>query len=110
MASNGTTIAWAAEVGVIAWRDWRNSKRLPYPSEVLATFLIFGLLSLLPDSTDPLGPLLGAGIVIATVLKAFDPTKIGVPAFASGGPSLAANTAGPSVPVASSVQLAPVGG
>lgn len=108
MAANGTTVAWAAEVGVIAWRDWRNNKRFPYPSEVLATFVIFGLLSLLPDSTDPLGPLFGFGIVIATLLNAFDPTKLGAPAFAQGGPAISPN--GASAPVTGPTVLAPTGG
>lgn len=103
------TVAWAAEVGVISWRDWRNAKRLPFPSEVLATFLIFGLLSVLPDSTGNLAPLLGWGLVLATVVHAFDPSKLGA-SPAMSGINVSPNTTGPSVTSATPVTLTPLQG
>lgn len=73
---NWLTVPWITEIVVIGWRDFKNHKRPPYPSELLATFVIFGLLSL-PASNENFAKaaqLFGWGIVMATFFNFVDPT------------------------------------
>lgn len=65
--------AWAVEIGVIAWRDRKQHKRFPVPSEVLSTFVIFGALAIIPEPYDQLAGIAGWGLVVASVVGAYDP-------------------------------------
>jgi hypothetical protein len=73
------TAAWIAEIVVIAWRDWvgkgaSGDKHLPWPSELLATFILFGALSLAPEGEwGTAAAALGWGFVAATFLGAYEP-------------------------------------
>lgn len=69
---NPIVVPWLVEVGLITWRDVRIWKRPPAPSELLATFIVFGGASLIPDRR--FGSVVGWGMVIATFLNLFDPT------------------------------------
>lgn len=72
---NPLLVPWLAEIGLITWRDVKNDNRPPFPSEVLATFVIFGGFSLIPN--EKVGSLMGWGIVVATLLNVFDPQNVG---------------------------------
>lgn len=65
------TIAWLAEIGIIGVRDLSQAKRLPLPSELLATFVVFGGLGLMAESPTVRGAANATawGIVIATLLS-----------------------------------------
>lgn len=69
---NPVFIPWAVELGLITWRDVRNDGHVPFPSEFLATFAVFGVLSLVPGDSEfhPWATLLGWGFVVATFLSA----------------------------------------
>lgn len=97
MGKGPAVTAWMAEMLIIGWRDWHNSKRLPYPSELLTTFALFGVLSVLPDSTSPLPALLGAAVVIATLVDAFNPAAIGTGSSAFSSIPIKPLTTGKSV-------------
>lgn len=64
--------AWLAEIGIIAVRDLTGPKRIPLPSELLATFVVFGGLGLVSESETARGPAATTawGLVIATLLSA----------------------------------------
>lgn len=64
-------LAWGAEVGIIAIRDLVGPRRLPLPSELLATFIVFGGLSVLSESSTFKGAANATawGLVLATVLS-----------------------------------------
>lgn len=64
--------AWLAEIGIIAVRDLTGPKRIPLPSELLATFVVFGGLGLVSESDTARGPAAATawGLVIATLLSA----------------------------------------
>lgn len=86
---NNLTWPWIVEGVIISWRDFKTKKRPPYPSEFLATFVIFGLLSVASASETASKPatVFGWGIVLATFLNFVDPTfaKSG---SAGGGPAV----------------------
>ena len=64
---------WTAEILLISWRSVRRDKRPPYPSELLATFVIFGAASLVANSQPKVAGVFAWGVVIATALNYFDP-------------------------------------
>lgn len=70
------TWPWLTEVVIITWRDVKNKQRPPIPSELLASFIVFGALSLLQtsDSMNKAANVFGWGIVIATFFNFVDPT------------------------------------
>jgi len=91
---NPVLAAWLAEVIVISAKDWQGkgaggSKRLPWPSELLATFILFGVLSLAPEGEWSLAAAaLGWGFVAATFLGIYAPGRKGpvaTPPSAPGG-------------------------
>lgn len=63
--------AWLVEVGIISVRDLVGPRRLPLPSELLATFVVFGGLALTAESPTFKGPANATawGLVLATVLS-----------------------------------------
>jgi hypothetical protein len=71
---NPVVLPWLAEIGLITWRDMRNNKRPPLPSELLATFVVFGTLSLIPQEYGTVAGLAGWGFVVATLLNAVSPS------------------------------------
>lgn len=64
--------AWLVEVGIISVRDLAGPKRPPLPSELLATFVIFGGLGAISGSSTARQPAAAVawGIVVATLLSA----------------------------------------
>lgn len=99
---NWLTVPWITEVVIIGWRDFKNHKRPPYPSEFLATFVIFGLLSL-PASNANLqraAQLFGWGVVLATFFNFVDPTFSGSkpPTTPANPAPVAKNPPGSNVP------------
>lgn len=68
---NGITAPWVAEVGLITWRTVRKDSRPPLPSELLATFIVFGTVSVIAVRQPRIASVFGWGIVIATGLNFF---------------------------------------
>lgn len=85
---------WIAQLVLMSWRSVKRDKRPPLPSEVLASFVFFGTVSLIGNSQPRIASVLGWGIVVATGLNLF-PEAV-APNF-GGGNSVAATTpSGPS--------------
>jgi hypothetical protein len=82
---NPISTAWAAEIVLISYRDWQGkgaggSHRLPWPSELLATFILYGILSLAPPgSWRTAAAALGWGFVAATYLGIYNPEHAAAP-------------------------------
>lgn len=93
------TTAWLAELVVITYRSAKQSAvgkgvdrpiaHLPMPSEFVATFVVFGGLSLIPGRGQTAATYVAWGLVVATVLNLWDPTTIGNKGGVAvkGGPS-----------------------
>jgi len=69
-----------AEVALITYRDVKNGSNVnnpiphfPIPSQYVSVILVYGGLSLLPESADRLGALIGWGFVVATALNVWTP-------------------------------------
>lgn len=64
-------LAWMVEIGVISVRDFVAVKRPPLPSELLATFVVFGGLGVVSESPTFRGAAgtTAWGIVVATLLS-----------------------------------------
>lgn len=62
--------AWGVEVGIIIVRDFIASKRPPLPSELLATFIVFGTLSVIAGNATARRPATAVawGLVVATAV------------------------------------------
>ena len=71
----GLLLAAFVEAGIITWRDLSKDKVLPLPSDYVAVAIYFGMLGLLPSSASTVAGALGWGMVVATFLNLFDPTK-----------------------------------
>jgi hypothetical protein len=96
---NPVMVAWMVETGIIAIRDLTGPKRLPLPSELLATFIVFGGLALATESPTFRGAANATawGMVIATALSTRVDFQRPVGEFMSGrGP--AATTPTPTHP------------
>jgi hypothetical protein len=91
---NPVTLAWLSEVGIITWRSVKNKSRPPLPSELLATFIAFGSLTLIANNPTAAKPanLVAWGLVVATMLNFFDPAT-GKP-YGATNPKPGASTAG----------------
>lgn len=72
---NGVVLPWLAEIGIISWRTVKQDGRPPLPSEIVATFIVFGSISLLANSQPQLASALGWGFVIATAVNVWDTTS-----------------------------------
>lgn len=72
----GLAAAWFASLGLVSWRTVHNMKRPPLPSEVLATIVVFGGLSMLSvsETAAPVAMLFGWGVVVSQVLGFFPAT------------------------------------
>jgi hypothetical protein len=75
-------VPWLAEIILISWRDLLGhskstpgDKRLPWPSELLYTFVLFGVLSVLPGQGQRVGAAIGWGVVVATLLQVWSPVN-----------------------------------
>lgn len=95
----GVLVAWAVEVGLITYRDFKKGSKnnvggLPLPADYLATFIIFGVLALPSGEFQKPATLAAWGYVAATFLNLFDPTF---------------NKAGRTVTTTTSTPLAPAG-
>lgn len=87
---NPVVIPWLVEIGIISWRSLSGAhfstqksgqgsfaqsviktsgvKRPPLPSELLATFVIFGTYAVISEKNAQIGQLLAWGTVLATGL------------------------------------------
>lgn len=82
---SGLALAWMAEAGLMTYRIVHTGRppeagggRVPWPADYVATFIIFGGLSLVAE----LGPewatvasVTGWGLVLATILNLVDPAQ-----------------------------------
>lgn len=71
---NPALAAWAVEIGLITINDLGRNRRLPLPSEFLATFIVFGALTAIggnPTARRPAG-LVAWGLVIATAIGGYE--------------------------------------
>jgi hypothetical protein len=80
-------LPWLTELGLITYRDFSAHKRPPLPSEVLSTFVVFGMFTLVSAADKRLAMALGWGVVVATVLNVFPGAKKPTPAAAATGPA-----------------------
>jgi hypothetical protein len=76
----GVLTAWLVEVCIITYRDTQKGKNqgtaqlsLPMPSVYASTFLIFGVLGLLPARAMTVANLAAWGLVVATFLNLWAP-------------------------------------
>ena len=74
--------AWMAELVLIFWRDLAGKspatpgdRRFPWPSELLYTFVLFGVLNALPGEAGKVGAAIGWGVVVATFLNVWSPVN-----------------------------------
>jgi hypothetical protein len=76
---NPVFLAWGAEIGVITVRDLAGQRRLPLPSELLATFVVFGGLSVIAGNPTarPAANATAWGLVLATLIVAYAPLEEG---------------------------------
>lgn len=89
--------AWFAEIGIIATRDLAQKKRPPLPSELLASFVVFGVaLGALSIPAPKAAGLIGWGLVLSTLLSSKVDILKPVGDFLGGGYS-GLGTAGPSL-------------
>jgi hypothetical protein len=76
---NGVMAPWLTEIVVIGFRDWTGkgaagTRHLPWPSELLATFVLYGILSLAPEGQwSTAAAAVGWGFVAATLLNMYSP-------------------------------------
>lgn len=66
---NPLFLPWVAEVGIISVRDLSEKHRPPLPSELLASFVVFGFLGLFTGVAPRAAVLTGWGLVLATLLS-----------------------------------------
>lgn len=81
----GLALAWIAEAGLMTWRIVHQGRpaeagggRVPWPADYVATFVVFGGLSLaaeLGPGWDRVAATAGWGLVLATVLNLVDPAQ-----------------------------------
>jgi hypothetical protein len=74
--------AWIAEMVLITYRGAANGgtkdnpiPHLPLPSQYVASFIVYGALSLVPGEGQRAAGLVGWGFVAATFLNLWDPAK-----------------------------------
>lgn len=82
---NGLALAWMAEAGLMTYRIVHTGRpaeagggRAPWPADYIATFIVFGGLSLVGElgaGWDQVATVTGWGLVVATVLNLVDPTQ-----------------------------------
>lgn len=84
---NAVGAAWLAEIAFIVIRDFAGPKRPPLPSELLATFVVFGALGVIAGNGTARRPAVAAawGLVVATALSAKVDFLKPVGDFLSGG-------------------------
>ena len=83
MASKSLIAPALAEVAVIIYRDVKNGSaqnnpvpHLPLPASITSVVIVYGILSLLPESWESATVLMGWGLVVATLLNAFTPRPL----------------------------------
>jgi hypothetical protein len=85
------------ESGLITWRDISQTKVPPPPSDFVAVAIIFGGLSLFPESGAKFASAVGWGLVLATFLNLWSPatpTKLAIPGGTANIPSAAQQKGG----------------
>lgn len=80
---SGLALAWMAEAGLMTYRIVNAGRpseagggRVPWPADYVATFVVFGGLSLVAEiggGWDQVAAVTGWGLVLATVLNLVDP-------------------------------------
>ena len=79
---NSILNAWLAEIVIITYRGTRQKKfknnpipSFPLPSEYVATIIVFGALSLVPNDSEwsRVAGAIGWGLVLATTLNLWNP-------------------------------------
>jgi hypothetical protein len=72
----GLLTAWFASLGITTWRTVTKLQRPPLPSEIVASMIVFGGLSLVSssDTAAPAATLFGWGVVVAQFLGFFPAT------------------------------------
>lgn len=78
----GLLAAALVEAAIVTYRDLSAQKVLPPPSDYVAVAIIYGGLSLFPESGAGFASVVGWGFVVATFLNLWSPatpTKLAVP-------------------------------
>jgi hypothetical protein len=97
VASRGLFAAALVESAIVTWRDVSTNKVPPPPSDFVAVAIIYGGLSLLPDSGSSFASLVGWGFVAATFLNLWSPstpTKLAVSGGVANVPSASQQASG----------------
>ena len=97
MATRGLFAAAMVETAIVTWRDVSSNKVPPPPSDFVAVAIIYGGLSLFPESAGNFPSLMAWGITLATFLNLWSPstpTKLAVPGGTANVPSAAQQQAG----------------
>lgn len=68
---NTVIMPWTAESVLITWRTVSQKKRPPLPSEFLATFVLYGTLSVVGTRQPGIAAAVGWGVVVATFLRLY---------------------------------------
>jgi hypothetical protein len=100
VATRGLFAAALVESGLITWRDVSQTKIPPPPSDYVAVAIIFGGLSLFPESAGSFPSLVGWGFVAATFLNLWSPsspTKLSILGGTANVPSAAQQKAGATI-------------
>ena len=71
----GLLTAALAESAIITYRDLKQVKMPPPPSDFVAVAVIYGGLALFPDSASQVTALFGWGLVVATLLNLWSPSN-----------------------------------
>lgn len=97
------TAAWVAELVLIAYRGGKQSATtvrpipgLAMPAEYASTFVVFGALSLVPDSSPwaRVAGIFGWGIVAASLLNLWNPPGSASPGTVKQVPTTTTKTKG----------------
>jgi len=97
VAPRGLFAAALVESAIVTWRDVSQTKVPPPPSDFVAVAIIYGGLSLFPDSGSSFASLVGWGFVAATFLNLWSPatpTKLAVSGGTANVPSASQQAAG----------------
>lgn len=81
----GLTTAWLGAIGLVTWRAFQRNHRPPAPSELAATVIVYGTLSLISGDAAKPAAVFGWGLLAAGWLNLYDPTLASLSKSGSAG-------------------------
>lgn len=61
----GLFAAWMGSIGLVTWRAYSSQKRAPLPSELAATIVVYGTLSMAGGDAELPAAVFGWGLLLA---------------------------------------------